>query len=150
MYKLQRVQNSMARAVTNSRRKDHVKGVLASLHWLPIEYRVQFKIAATMFKVLTTKELSYLSVFIRLHTPSRHLRSSGFNRLQQQRAKLAFPGRTFCHAAPAVWNGLPQPITSDISCFTSFKRLLETEYFNRVHRHGHVYFSALVGLLSCE
>ena len=54
--KLQRVQNSMARAITNKRRNEHVKHVLASLHWLPIEYRVQFKIAVTTFKVLTTQK----------------------------------------------------------------------------------------------
>ena len=35
----------MARAVTNSRRNVHVKHVHASLHWLPVEHRVQFKIA---------------------------------------------------------------------------------------------------------
>jgi len=55
----------MARAVTNSRRNEHVKHVLASLHWLPVEYRVQFKIAVTTFKVLTTQEPSYLSELIR-------------------------------------------------------------------------------------
>ena len=61
IHKLQRVQNSMARAVTNLRRNVHVKHVLASLHWLPLEHRVQFKIAVTTFKVLTTQEPSCLS-----------------------------------------------------------------------------------------
>ena len=52
IHKLQRVQNSMARAVTNSRRNVHVKHILESSHWLPVEHRVQFKIAVTTFKVL--------------------------------------------------------------------------------------------------
>ena len=124
----------MARAVTNSRRNVHVKHVLTSLHWLSVEHRVQYKIAVTTFKMLTTQEPSYLSELIRLHTLSRHLRSSGCNRLQQHRVKLAFAKRAFCQAAPAVWNSLPQSIISDISCFTSFKRLLKTEYFNRAYR----------------
>jgi len=124
----------MARAVTNKRRTEPVKHVLASLHWLPAEYRMQFKIAVTTFKVLTTHESSYLSELIRLHTTSRHLRSSGCNRLQQDRVKLAFAERAFCHAAPAIWNSLPQIITSDLSCLTSFKRLLKTDYFNRAYR----------------
>jgi hypothetical protein len=124
----------MASAVSNSRLNNPVKHVLASLHRLLVEYCMQFKIDVTTFKVLTTQKPSYLSELIRLHTPSRHLRSSGCYRLQQQRAKLAFAaGRAFCHAAPAVWNRLPQFITSDISCFTSFKCLLETEYFNQRH-----------------
>ena len=47
-YKLH-CQNSMAPAVTNSRRYEHVEHVLASLRWLPVEYRVQFKIAVTAY-----------------------------------------------------------------------------------------------------
>ena len=140
IHKLKRVQNSMARAVTNSRRNEHVKHVLASLHWLPVEFRVHFRIAVATFEVQTTQEPSYLWEFIRLHTPSRHLRSGGCNRLQQHRVKLVFAERAFCHAAPAVWNSLPQAITSDISCFISFNRLLRTEYFNRAYRQWHVFF----------
>jgi len=69
----------MARAVTNKRRTEPVKHVLASLHWLPAEYRVQIKIVISTFKVLTTQEPSSLSELIRLHTTSRHLRSSSCN-----------------------------------------------------------------------
>ena len=97
----------------------------ASLYWLPVEYRVQFKIAVTTFKVLTTQDPSYLSELIRLHNPSRRLRFSGCNSLQQHRVKIAFANRAFCHAPPAVWNSLPQSTTADISCFTSPKRLLK-------------------------
>jgi len=135
IYKLQRVQNSMAHAVTNSRHdENNIKHVLVSLHWLPVEYRIQYKLAVTTFKVLTTQEPSYLSELIRFHIPSRHLQSSGCNRLQQDGIKLAFTERALYHAAPAVWNSLPQSITSNMSCFNSFERLLKSEYFNRSHR----------------
>jgi hypothetical protein len=56
--------------------------------------------------LLTTQKPSCPSELIRPHTPSCHLRSSGCTRLQQQRATLAFAGRAFCHAAPAVWDSL--------------------------------------------
>jgi len=108
--------------------------VLDSLHWLPVEYRVQYKLVVTTFKVLETQEPSYLSELIRFHTPSSHFRSSGCNRLQQDRVKLEFAERAFCHAAPAVWNTLPQSITPIVSCFTSFGRLLEAEYFNHINK----------------
>jgi len=69
IHKLHRVQESMARAVTNSRRSEHIiKHVLASFHWLPVEYRIQYKLAVTTFKVLTTQKPSYLSELIRFHT----------------------------------------------------------------------------------
>jgi len=54
LNKLQRLQNSAARIVTGSRRSEHALPVLAELHWLPIKYRIQYKIAVTVFKVLTT------------------------------------------------------------------------------------------------
>ena len=93
-----------------------------------------YKIAVTTLKVLTTQEQSYLSELMRLHTLPRHRRSSGCSRPQQHQVKLAFAEKVFCHAAPVVWNSLPQSTTSDFSCFTSFKRLLKTEYFNRAYR----------------
>jgi len=65
VHKLQRGQNSMARAVTNLRRRHG----LASLHWLPVAYRIQYKLAVTTFKVLTTQEPSYLSELILFHIP---------------------------------------------------------------------------------
>jgi hypothetical protein len=57
--KLQRVQNSAARTATKSSRFVHITSVLAGLHWLPIQYRIQFKIAVTTFKVLTTHYYYY-------------------------------------------------------------------------------------------
>ena len=88
--KLQRVQNSAARIVTKSSRFDHITPVLAELHWLPIQYRIQFKIAVTAFKVLTMQESSYLTELVRFHTPTRQLRSSGGNQLHVDRAHTAF------------------------------------------------------------
>ena len=54
--KLQRVQNSLARVVARSKRYDHITPILAELHWLPVKFRIHFKMAVTTFKVLTTQE----------------------------------------------------------------------------------------------
>ena len=50
--KLQRVQNSCARLLTDTRRYDHITPVLKSLHWLPIKSWVVFKILVIVFKCL--------------------------------------------------------------------------------------------------
>ena len=42
--KLQRVQNSDARIICNISRYDHVTPVLYALRWLPIRFRISFKI----------------------------------------------------------------------------------------------------------
>jgi hypothetical protein len=52
--KLQRVQNSLARIVTGTRRSEHITPVLARLHWLPFAMRVEYKVSLLTFKVITT------------------------------------------------------------------------------------------------
>src|SRR5208282_2901232 len=49
--KLQCVQNTLARVVTNTRRAEHIHPVLASLHWLPVNYRIDYKVATLVYKI---------------------------------------------------------------------------------------------------
>ena len=52
--KLQRLQNSLARAVMCTEKFDRITPVLAALHWLPISARITYKVALLTRKVLTT------------------------------------------------------------------------------------------------
>ena len=133
---MQRVQNSLARVVARSKRYDHITPILAELHWLPVKFRIHFKMAVTTFKVLTltTQEPYYLADIIRLHVPPRNLRSSGKNQLHVDRTNLDFAESAFCHAAPAVWNSLPQHLIADLSSLTTFKRLLKTYFYSLAFR----------------
>ena len=47
--KLQRVQNTAARVVSRRRKHDHITPVLQSLHWLPVKYRIEYKIILLVF-----------------------------------------------------------------------------------------------------
>jgi len=132
--KLQRIQNSLARIVTGTRRSDHITPVLARLHWLPIESRVQFKLAVITYKVLTTHQPGYLAELVQLHVPQRQLRSSSRNLLREDCANLKFADRAFRFAAPTVWNSLPSNITSNMTSLTAFKRSLKTELYSRAFR----------------
>jgi len=42
--RLQRIQNSAARIVTNTRKHDHITPILQKLHWLLVRQRIYFKI----------------------------------------------------------------------------------------------------------
>ncbi len=42
--RLQLVQNTAARFLKGKRKFDHVTPILKSLHWLPVHYRIEFKI----------------------------------------------------------------------------------------------------------
>ena len=47
---LQRVQNNAARLVLKKRRRDHVTPLLKELHWLPVKFRCQYKIATLAYR----------------------------------------------------------------------------------------------------
>jgi hypothetical protein len=74
--KLQRVQNVACRLITGIKKFDHITAALRDLHWLPIEYRINFKILLFVYKSLCGQAPEYLSSLIEVHRPSRALRSS--------------------------------------------------------------------------
>ena len=59
--KLQKVQNAAARLIYGARKHDHVTHLLKNLHWLPIRYRIQYKIALITFKTLNGNGPEYLA-----------------------------------------------------------------------------------------
>jgi len=58
--KLQRVQNALVRVVTYKKRADHIRPMLENLHWLPINYRIDYKVALLVYKVRSTGSPAYL------------------------------------------------------------------------------------------
>ena len=48
--RLQRCQNNAARIVSLRRKYDHITPVLKDLHWLPVEYRINYKILLLAYK----------------------------------------------------------------------------------------------------
>ena len=45
-------QNTAARLITFTPKFDHISPVLFKLHWLPVEYRIQYKIGLLTFKAI--------------------------------------------------------------------------------------------------
>ena len=65
--RLQRVQNDAPRLVMKKRRRrDHVTPLLKELHWLPVNFRCQYKIATLAYRHFEGSFTS-LSFFISLH-----------------------------------------------------------------------------------
>ena len=73
--KLRRVQNFSAQLFHGSYKYDHIMPVLKSLHWLPVEQRIWYKIAVLGFKCVFGSAPSYLQKPQALHQP-RHTRHS--------------------------------------------------------------------------
>ena len=102
--------------------------MLLELHWLPVEYRVKFKILLQTFKVVNGYSLSYLTSLLSKYVPSRVLRSSNADLLSIPRTLSEFGDRKFSVNGPRFWNALPQYI-KDAGNVSQFKKLLKTFFF---------------------
>ena len=130
MSRLQLVQNSAARLLTGTKKRDHITPVLISLHWLPVRFRVDFKILMFVFKSLHGNAPIYLSELVHVRTIDRVLRSSSEMTLDVPKSRLKTKGdRSFAVAGPKLWNSLPAQIRAAQSLGV-FKALLKTYLFS--------------------
>ena len=87
---LQWVQNVAARILTFTRRCEHIRQVLYSLHWLPVSARIEFKVVTITFKCLHGMAPEYATELLAIYRP--HV----FLRLCERRANLiSAEGRSF-------------------------------------------------------
>src|SRR6218665_1648792 len=108
-------------------------GQLGDAHWLPIRFRIKYKVALMTYKACHSKERhskepSYLYSLLHDYIPTRVLRSSDQHFLENPKSSTAKASRAFRHSAPVVWNNL----SANTRCATSpvsFKQLLKTELF---------------------
>ena len=79
---LHSVQNCLARVVTKAPRFSRSIHLLKSLHWLPIKFRIQFKMCTCVFRCLNDGQPSYLSSLLFSADYVKHLRSNNTNKLE--------------------------------------------------------------------
>ena len=111
LEKLQKVQNFAARLVLKAHKRDHVSPLLRTLHWLPIQARIEYTLSTVCHSFFSDTAPVYLSD-LRVYSPSRQLRSSSdWRTLRIPHIKTkTFGHRSFSHTAPSVWNYLPRDI----------------------------------------
>ena len=130
LSKLQKVQNNAARLIFTITRSAHVTPMLHSLHWLPIEQRIEYKLSLLCFKIISHQAPIYLSERLHLYTPSRKLRSyidTRVFRIPSFRTKSSGQ-RSFSYQAPVIWNQLPVSVRHSTSV-SSFKSSLKNFLF---------------------
>ena len=134
-HKLQLVQNNAARLVTGTRRQDDISTVLKDLHWLPITFRIDYKVIVLCFKALNNLAPKYLSDLLTPYTKDRELRSLSKKLLDKPKTKLITYGdRAFAYAAPTLWNKLPDHLRT-IDKLTTFKIALKTHLYKQAFDH---------------
>ena len=129
LQRLQYVQNTAARVVLQVSKFQHITPVLCELHWLPIQYRIIFKILLLVYKSLNGTSPSYLAQKLHYRSHTRSLRSVSNELLMQPRLYTKTYGdREFAVLAPREWISYEIRKSNTIS---SFKRSVKTYLFTK-------------------
>ena len=130
LQRVQKLQNNAARLVLRVPKSDHITPHLRTLHWLPVDARIKYKIACLCFNAVNSSGPVYLSDLVTLYTPARTLRSSSDNLMLTipRTSTKTFGERSFHYAAPEIWNSLPLKVRS-AGCISAFRTALKTHLF---------------------
>ena len=137
MYTLkicQKVQNSAARLIVKCRKQNHTSPLLMSLHWLPINARIDYKLSVICHSFFLGLAPTYLSDLILVYTPKRNFRYSSDNRIlciPKLRTKT-FGHRSFSFSAPKIWNSLHSELRHT-DFIRKYKLALKTHLFRKCY-----------------
>ena len=135
--RLKRIQNTLCRIIQRLPRHAGTSGVMKSLHWLPVPFRIRFKLLLLTYKALNTHQPPYLSSLLQQYTCQRQTRRTNpdlkllhipvFQRkLHKSRTQFQF---TFDYAAPSLWNSLPLSVRT-APTVGSFRKRVKTHLFS--------------------
>ncbi len=122
LNRLQKVLNAAARVVCLIPKFDHITPTLMRLHWLPVKYRVIFKIVLLVKALhgLAPKYICDMLTYKRNNNYSLRSDELGLLHVPSTRRK-SFGDRAFLKAGPTLWNLVPLSPSLD-----SFKTNLKT------------------------
>ncbi len=100
--------------------------IFSSLHWLPIKFRIRFKVLVFTYRALHGQAPAHISDLLHPYFTSWSLKSSDQGLLVVPRARLKTKGdRAFEVVAPTLWSALPLVRRSAVA----FKKQLKTYLF---------------------
>jgi len=131
---IQRVQNSATRLIFQLSTREHVTPCLLQLHWLPVRWRVQFKLCCVMHSVFhgtcPTYRQSNIVEPVGAGRTRPRLRSTSTTDFSLPRLRTKFGERSFSHAGPSAWNDLPEDLRA-VADSAKFRQQLKTYFFTR-------------------
>ena len=140
LHRLQSIQNSAARIVTNSSKYTRITPVLRKLHWLPVQFRSEFKLATLVYKFIHTGFPKYFAPYLSTYHTTYNTRCSqsvaNFLNVPKfqptiHKSTKQF-GFTFAFDAPTVWNSLPEDIRASPT-IASFRKKLKTYIYAKAY-----------------
>ena len=132
--RLQLIQNHAARLILHQGRSCHASPLLYELHWIPVKYRIHYKILLVVYKCIHGIAPQYLVGLLRRYKPLEKLRSSRQLLLEEMRPKREYGRRAFASVGPQLWNQLPEDLRNSVS-LQIFKAKLKTFLFSKANLH---------------
>ena len=132
LSRLCRIHHPAARLITRTGRSVYMPILLKSLHWIPIKYRICFKILCNVYKVINGLRPQYLSDLLTPYVPSRKIGSKDLSLVVVPKTNLKIGKRSFSVCGPHLWNSLPVSLTKAES-LESFKSGLKAYFFKKEH-----------------
>ena len=140
LHRLQSIQNSAARIVTNLSKYNQITLVLRKLHWLPIQFHLEFKLATLVYKFIHTGFpkyfASHLSTYCTTYNTRRSQSVANFLYVPKFQPKIHKStkqfGFSFAYDAPNVWNSLPEDIHASPT-IASFRKKLKTYLYTKAY-----------------
>ena len=104
IFRLQKVQNNAARLILGISKREHISPHIASLHWLPNDSRIKYKLACICYNCISTNSPPYLSDLLTVYTAVRQLRSSSDNPVRRRPSvrTVSYGQRYFAYSAPLL------------------------------------------------
>ena len=140
LLKLQCIQNSAGRIVSDTSRYTSITPVLKKLHWFPVEQRTVFKTATLVYKFhhtgLPRYFARYLSSYSSSYSTRQSLSGGSFFVIPKfypsvHKSVKQF-GNSFAFDAPTVWNALPDDIRASPS-LASFRKQLKSYLYTKAY-----------------
>ena len=124
----QKMQNIAARIESRCPKFSHITAILHDLHWLPIKFRILFKILVFTYQVLDGTAPAYLCQLLETYQETKSLRSSEQNLAMPKTRLRTYGDRSSMAAAPREWNNL---LLELLLAPTLDKRTLKSVLFKR-------------------
>ena len=115
--------------------------LLQQLHWLPVSYRIHFKLSTLTYHALSTQQPPYLASLLHLSNIPRQLRSPISQQLIVPKTKLNLGKHVFSVVAPRVWNELPITLKTSETIAIFRKKL---NIYSKLHFHHNVRLSLVL------
>ena len=111
-----------------------IRDRLYNLHWLPVTFRIEFKILLLIFKAIKGFAPGYINELINIKNEGIYRLRSNSSGILLQYVKFktykTLGDRSFMVAAPNLWNNLPLEIRKAPN-IDNFKTLLKTFLFKK-------------------